>query len=378
MSTIKTNAILDASGGNTTTINGATPTAYNTMGKNRIINGAMEIDQRNAGASGTLAHGSLTYAVDRWNVYENTPVTNSTYQQVSDAPANFSYSLKYTNGTAGGSATSTQNARIQQRIEGYNFADLMYGTSDARTITISFWVKSSLTGTYCVALHNSTTLESYVTEYAINSANTWEQKTVTIPGNTSGTWLTTNEIGLSVGFTLSCGSARTTSTADTWTSGQIYQATSNQIDFTATTGATFYLTGVQLEVGSVATEFERRPYGTELALCQRYCVVISGAGTTASSSPVASGYCVGTTNFYVPYVFKVTPRTPPTGISVTNPTSFTCAFGAASNPSAINFTGGSFEGCFMQAVITGGTGGYGGVMYMNNTNAKIEITGMEL
>jgi len=248
------------------------------MGKNRIINGAMEIDQRNAGASGTLAHGSLTYAVDRWNVYENTPVTNSTYQQVSDAPANFSYSLKYTNGTAGGSATSTQNAGIQQRIEGYNFADLMYGTSDARTITISFWVKSSLTGTYCVALHNSTTLESYVTEYAINSANTWEQKTVTIPGDTSGTWLTTNEIGLSVGFTLSCGSARTTSTADTWTSGQIYQATSNQIDFTATTGATFYLTGVQLEVGSVATEFERRPYGTELQLCQRYFQKIGSNG----------------------------------------------------------------------------------------------------
>jgi hypothetical protein len=113
-------------------------------------------------------------------------------------------------------------------------------------------------------------------------------------------------------------------------------------------------------------------------LCQRYCVVISGAGTAASSSPVSGGYCVGTTNFYFPYVLKVLPRTPPTGISVTNPTSFTTAFGASANPSSINFVGSSFEGCFMQAVITGGTAGYGGVIYMNNTNAKIELTGMEL
>ena len=311
--------------------------------RNRIINGAMEIDQRNAGASGTLAHGSLTYAVDRWNVYENTPVTDSTYQQVSDAPANFSYSLKYTNGTAGGSATSTQNARIQQRIEGYNFADLMYGTSDARTITISFWVKSSLTGTYCVALHNSATLESYVTEYAINSANTWEQKTVTIPGDTSGTWLTTNEIGLSVGFTLSCGSARTTSTADTWTSGQIYQATSNQIDFTATTGATFYLTGVQLEVGSVATEFERRPFGMELALCQRYFEKSWNVETAVpTATDVSSCMFLANRNPGFPHVllnYKVTKRTSPTIVLYSSTTNTTGKF--RNLDAAVDIDGGS-------------------------------------
>ena len=144
----------------------------------------------------------------------------------------------------------------------------MYGTANAKDITISFWVKSSLTGTFAVGLLNSATDRSYVTNYTINSANTWEQKSVTIPGDTTGTWLTTNGVGLSLGFTLSCGSTRHT-TANIWTSGT-YQSTSSQVDLTATTGATFYITGVQLERGSTASSFEYRPYGTELFLCQRY------------------------------------------------------------------------------------------------------------
>jgi len=164
-----------------------------------------------------------------------------------------------------------------------------------------------------------------VTEYAINSANTWEQKTVTIFGDTSGTWLTTNEIGLSVDFTLSCGSARTTSTADTWTSGQIYQATSNQIDFTATTGATFYLTGVQLEVGSVATEFERRPYGTELQLCQRYYFSTYNdgiaVGSTNQEGSAIYGICVPN-QMYGGISYPTTMRTSPT-VTVYHPSTGT-------------------------------------------------------
>jgi hypothetical protein len=244
--------------------------------KNRIINGAMVIDQRNAGASVTISDNTITYIVDRWNVYENTPVTSSTVQQVTDAPTGFSYSLKYTNGTAGGAVSSTQNARIQQRIEGYNFADLMYGTANAKDIAISFWVKSSLTGTFAVAILNSAADRSYVTNYTINSANTWEQKSVTIPGDTTGTWLTTNGMALGVGFTLSCGSTRHT-TANIWASGT-FQSTSSQVDLTATTGATFQITGVQLERGSTASSFEYRPYGTELALCQRYYIKYTGNG----------------------------------------------------------------------------------------------------
>jgi len=376
MSTIKTNAILDASGGNTTTINGTTPTAYNTMGKNRIINGAMEIDQRNAGSSVT-ATTSTVYTVDRWGIYGQQASKFTAQQNAGSVtpPAGFKNYLGITSSSAY-SVLAGDNFKIVQPIEGLNCADLGFGTSDAKTLTLSFWVRSSLTGTFGGSFTNSSYNRSYPFTYSISSANTWEQKSITFTADTSGTWLTTNGIGVNVIFSMGMGTDQS-GTAGSWAAGN-YQSVTGATSVVGTSGATFYITGVQLEVGSVATEFERRPYGTELALCQRYCVVISGAGTTASSSPVASGYCVGTTNFYVPYVFKVTPRTPPTGISVTNPTSFTCAFGAASNPSAINFTGGSFEGCFMQAVITGGTGGYGGVMYMNNTNAKIEITGMEL
>jgi len=266
MSTVSANTILDATGGNSATINGATPTVYNTMGKNRIINGAMEIDQRNAGASVTPSANVYTYTVDRFSAYCN-QASKFTVQQSTTAPTGFINSLLATSSSAY-SITSTDIFVLDQMVEGLNCADLAWGTASAKPVTLSFWVRSSLTGTFGGSIQNSAQNRSYPFSYTISSANTFEQKTITIAGDTSGTWLTTSGIGMRVYFGLGCGSVQS-GTAGAWAGASYYSAT-GATSVVGTNGATFYITGVQLEVGSVATEFERRPYGTELALCYRY------------------------------------------------------------------------------------------------------------
>jgi hypothetical protein len=267
MSTVSANTILDATGGNTATINGTTPTAYNTMGKNRIINGAMEIDQRALGTTTINSDAAWIYTLDRWNSVGQTSAGVFTVQQSSTSPAGFTKSFLATVTT---SSTPGANALyiIRQVIEGYNCADLAWGTSDAKTITFSFYVRSSVTGTFAGVLKNQPENRSYAFTYTINSADTWEKKSVTIAGDTSGTWLTTNGSGMNVYFSIGAGSSRV-GTPGSWGNTNLYGAT-GQTNLIETNGATFYITGVQLEVGSVATEFERRPFGTELQLCQRY------------------------------------------------------------------------------------------------------------
>jgi hypothetical protein len=232
--------------------------------KNRIINGAMVIDQRNAGAS--ITAGGV-YATDRWATHSNTDGIY-TVQQVTTAPTGFNNSLKATVTTADTSIGATQNALLAQYIEGYNVADLGFGTANAKTITLSFWVNSSITGTFTGALNNSAYDRSYPFSYTISAANTWEQKSVTIAGDTSGTWLTTNGAGIRVWFALAVGSSQST-TAGSWAAGTYYGAT-GQTNWMNTIGNVFYLTGVQLEVGSNATGYEYRQYQQEFALCQRY------------------------------------------------------------------------------------------------------------
>jgi hypothetical protein len=236
--------------------------------KNRLINSAMVIDQRNAGASVTVGSGN-TYILDRYKATA-TQASKFTVQQNAGSvtpPTGFSY---YSGATSSSAYTviSSDHFEYGQNIEGYNVADLAWGTASASAITISFWVRSSLTGTFGGVVQNSAQTRSYPFSYTISSANTWEQKSITIAGDTSGTWLTTNGIGMRCTFSLGSGSTYST-TANAWAAGEYYQPT-GATSVVGTSGATFYITGVQLEKGSTATSFDYRPYGTELALCQRY------------------------------------------------------------------------------------------------------------
>jgi hypothetical protein len=242
--------------------------------RNRIINGDMTIDQRNNGtAVNLIATGGVGYCADRWFA-ENTTSGTATIQQVADAPAGFSNSIRWTVTGTASSIISTDSAFFQQRIEGFNSADLSFGTANAQTVSLSFWVKSSVTGTFGGALANNAYNRGYSFTYTISAANTWEYKTVTVLGDTTGTWVgATNGVGLRLSFAMAAGSARG-STAGSWGAFTGIGA-SGQINLMATGSATWQVTGVQLERGQTATSFDVLPYGTELQLCQRYYEIIS-------------------------------------------------------------------------------------------------------
>ena len=299
MSELRVSAVTDETGGNTATINGMTPTADSLQGfRNRIINGDMRIDQRNAGASVTITNTSaLTYTLDRWAAF-GSAASKFSVQQVSDAPSGFVTSLKITS-LAATTVASGDQYTLNQSVEGFNTSDLGWGTASAQTVTLSFWVKSSLTGTFGGVFINSAIDRGYGFNYTISAANTWEQKTIVVSGDTTGTWTTNNTVGIRVYFGLGVGSTFE-ATPGVWQAGGFRSATGS-VSVVGTSGATFYLTGVQLEAGSVATPFERRPYGTELSLCQRYYYT----DNATNSFVVASAY-------YTPYFFKVAMRSAPT------------------------------------------------------------------
>lgn len=232
--------------------------------RNRIINGAMVIDQRNGGSS--VAFTSAAYKLDRWVGAIGT-AAGTTIQRSTTSPTGFSNSGLITVGTGASPVAGAVN-RIYQVIEGYNIADFSWGTASASTVTLSFWVRSSVTGTFSGALYGASTIQSYPFTYTISAANTFEQKTITIVGPTTGTWDSTNGTGVYVNFDLGSGSTFKT-TAGSWTTGT-YIGVTGSTNLCETTGATFYLTGVQLEIGDSSTPFEHRSYGDELARCQRY------------------------------------------------------------------------------------------------------------
>jgi hypothetical protein len=280
--------------------------------KNRIINGAMMIDQRNAGASVTPT--ASAYTLDRWRAGLSVSSKYSV-QQSSTAPTGFSNSLLVTSLSAY-SVGASETFVLQQQIEGFNTADLMWGTANAQSVTLSFWVRSSLTGTFGGCFANSASDRAYPFTYTISTANTWEQKSVTVTGDTSGTWVgATNGAGLRLYFNLGSGST-VSATAGAWTSGFFVSAT-GATSVVGTNGATFYITGVQLEKGSTATSFDYRPYGTELNLCQRYLPVISAGGYNGNGS------CSATNRAYALFSLPVTPRVAPTGIVSTAVSTFT-------------------------------------------------------
>jgi hypothetical protein len=273
--------------------------------KNRIINGDMRIDQRNAGASTTFNDGYTT--IDRF-AGVNSQTSKLTAQQNQGSvtpPAGFANYLGLTSSSAYSVLTGDFFA-VTQRIEGFNCADLAWGTASASTVTLSFWVRSSLTGTFGGSLRNSAGNRSYPFTYTITAANTWEKETITIAGDTSGTWNKTNGIGIEIDLGLGVGTTYS-GTAGAWAAGNFISAT-GATSVVGTNGATFYITGVQLEKGSTATSFDYRPYGTELALCQRY---YENGGITFS-------YVVN--NQLANFFYKVSKRATPSTVTLSSGT----------------------------------------------------------
>jgi hypothetical protein len=296
MSQLQVNRINDASGGVLAPIS--------SIMRNRIINGQMVIDQRSAGASTTVTVGGY-FSCDRWQELSDASSKYSV-QQSSTATTGFSNSLLFTSLSAY-TVDSGETFAVRHNIEGFNTADLMWGTANAQTITLSFWVRSSLTGTFGGAVKNSAQDRSYPFTYTINSANTFEYKTVTIAGDTTGTWIgATNGIGIRVVFGLGVGST-VSGTAGAW-AGSNFNSATGATSVVGTNGATFYITGVQFEVGTQATSFEYRQFGTELALCQRYFQRLGGVVSQNIAFGISSGSTDG--SFFVPYITQM--RSAPT------------------------------------------------------------------
>ena len=276
--------------------------------KNLIINGDMRIDQRNNGAS--VAINGTTYSLDRIKNFA-TQTGKFTVQQNAGSvtpPAGFSNYVGATSSSAY-SVTNSDYFLIAQAIEGLNTSRLNWGTANAKTVTLSFWVRSSLTGTFGGNVGNNNGTRGYPFTYTIDSANTWEYKTVTIEGETSGTWLETNGIGIQLYFSLGAGSTYS-GTAGAWSASNLVSAT-GATSLVGTSGATFYITGVQLEVGTTATPFENRMYSTELAMCQRYYYKWD---TSTSNNWVAWAMAANTTNMYGHVPFPVTMRSNPSSL----------------------------------------------------------------
>jgi hypothetical protein len=338
--------------------------------KNRIFNGDMRIDQRNAGASVTVNTATDTYGVDRWLGAGVVTDGAFTMQQDSNAPTGFSNSLKITVTTADASITGSQSYQIQQKIEGFNTSDLGFGTASAATVTLSFWVRSSLTGTFGGALVNSAFNRSYPFSYTISAANTWEQKSVTIAGDTSGTWIgSTNGIGLRVYFGL--GAADRAGTAGAW-AGAGYVTATGAVSVIGTLNATFYITGVQLEKGSTATSFDYRPYGTELSLCQRYYFKIQATGDVY---PFGTGYNSGTTTALGYTPFPVPLRANPTAFEQSGTASHykvrhgTTETVCSAIPSAV--TSSQYSGNTTFTVASGLTAGQGSMLWSGSASAYL-------
>jgi hypothetical protein len=342
--------------------------AVNTFGfKNRIINGAMTIDQRNAGASVTPT-ADLTYTLDRYVARLSQSSKYSVQQNAGSVtpPVGYTSYLGVTSLSAY-SVTSTDYFSIQQKIEGLNTADLAWGTANAKTITFSFQVYSSLTGTFGGSLTNSAANRCYPFTYTISSANTWTSISITIAGDTTGTWLTTNGTGVHVCFALGAGSTQQ-GTAGAWSSTFTTSAT-GATSVVGTSGATFYITGVQFEVGSQATSFDFRDYGRELILCQRYAASTFPIGTAWAQAAGAAGCVIVTSvgagvgyGLQIPWRFPVNMRTTPSTITTYNPVSANANsrnFGASSDRSisALNFSQNSQSGIVYTSDTTGDTVG---------------------
>lgn len=273
--------------------------------KNMVINGDMRIDQRNNG-SAVSSHNANLFPVDRFRCLENTDGSVS-MQRVADAPTGFEYSLKFTVTGTDTSLTTNQFTRALHPIEGHNISHLNWGTSNAKTCTLSFHVKSSVAGQYYINIFNNAANRTMVKGYTIDAANTWEKKEITIIGDQTGTWLTDNSAGIYIGWSQGSGPTYHTTTLDAY-QGSFVMVKSDQTNLTATNSATWQLTGVQFELGEKATDFEHRSYGDEFIKCKRYFTQWTG---TANQTVGTGTVITGTTSF-VDVQFPIEMRTGPT------------------------------------------------------------------
>jgi hypothetical protein len=358
-----------------------TEAIYNSLGvRNLIINGDMRIDQRNAGASYTSSNANV-YTLDRWLTFETGGVSSRfTIQQNAGSvtpPTGFTNYMGITSSVAS-AVTAGMIQSIAQKIEGFNASDLAWGTANAKTVTISFWVRSSLTGTFGGVLSNGAVNYSYPFTYTISAATTWEYKTVTIAGPTAGTWVTNNGAGPVLQFVIGTGSTYQGS-AGSWSANGYYGVTGT-VDVTGTNGATLYITGVQLEVGTEATPFEHRPYDMELARCQRYYYRLYDTATDANGRMIGTAFMWSTTGIRSFVTFPVTMRDLPS-VEASN---FTDAFSAyiASVPKylpslAVAFSGAaSTRGCLVNGTVTvaatSGDSGY--IRFESTSGAKLAFS----
>jgi hypothetical protein len=343
--------------------------------RSRTINGDMRFDHRNRGASVTPTT-STAFTLDRWG-YRFTQASKVSIQQNAGSvtpPAGFTNYLGVTSLSAY-TPTSTDSFWLRQGIEGYNVADMAFGTADASTITLSFWVRSSLTGTHGGTFNNASINRSYPFTFTISAANTWEYKTVSITGDTAGTWSTTTGTGIFVGFNLGAGSTYS-ATAGAWSAGEFYAPT-GAVNVVATNGATFYVTGVQLEKGSTATPFERVDYGEMLRRCRRYLPATIADSATAM---IGDAFAASATDFYLSFVHPVEPRVIPTGVTVSNPAHFTANpySGSAGAVTAVALQNGGRHVSRVRFTSSGMTGGATINTFMNTAGAYILFDGCEL
>jgi hypothetical protein len=345
--------------------------------KNRLINGAFTISQYNGTSSVTPT--SDAYVIDRWKL-QVSQASKLSFQQNAGSvtpPVGF---INYAGMTSlsAYSIGSSDYFNLLQIIEGFNCSDLGWGTANAKTITVSFQVYSSLTGTFGGALKNYDNSRSYPFSYSIPVANTWTTISFTVAGDTTGTWNTGNTGGILIQFGMGVGSTFS-GTAGSWASANYISAT-GATSVVGTNGATFYITGVQLEVGSTASGYDYRMYDQELSACQRYLPAIITSTATGSPSFICNGYNASTGAWYGVYPFKVTPRTSPTGITTVNPTSSfnVFAYGSSYAISAIAYLGGTFDAGTFYATCTSLNVGQGSALSAINGNGQILFTGCEL
>ena len=326
--------------------------------RNRIINGAMTIDQRSAGAN-TVVSSSAPYTLDRFRVQCANQTGTMNVRQDSTAATGFVSSLRTIVTTANTSMPSAGVSRVFTALEGNAISDFGWGTADAKTVTLSFWVRSSNTGTFSGSITNYAEDRSYPFTYTINSANTWEYETITIPGDTSGTWPTGTAGSLQLNFDLGSGSTQL-GTANAWT-GSWKLGVTGATSLMGVVGNNWYVTGIQLERGSTASSFEYRPYGTELTLCQRYYQKFENISGGEATGSLATGIVWTSTNFFTVVPYITTMRALPTGTSSGSTAITLLVNGAAKQSSAITiqqFSKQAFEIVGTSSSMTGGQAGF--------------------